>query len=62
MTRSPAKLAGPNPQPTAEEIHSFTQGEIDLIAEELGPKYGPAVGVRIRDGDAAVGVARGRVA
>ena len=43
MTRNPAKLAGPNPQPKAEEIHPFTQAEIDLVAEELGPKYGPAV-------------------
>lgn len=43
MTRNAAKLAGPNPQPKAEEIHPFTQAEIDLVAEELGPKYGPAV-------------------
>ena len=43
MTQNPAKLAGPNPQPKAEEIHPFTQAEIDLVAEELGPKYGPAV-------------------
>jgi hypothetical protein len=43
MTRNPAKLAGRNPQPKAEEIHPFTQAEIDLVAEELGPKYGPAV-------------------
>ena len=43
MTRNPAKLAGPNPQPKAEEIHPFTQAEIDVVAEELGPKYGPAV-------------------
>jgi len=43
MTRNPAKLAGANPQPKAEEIRPFTQAEIDLVAEELGPKYGPAV-------------------
>ena len=43
MTKNPAKLAGPNPQPKAEEIHPFTQAEIDLVAEELGPKYGPVV-------------------
>jgi integrase len=43
MTKNPVKLAGPNPQPKAEEIHPFTQGEVDLVAEELGPKYGPAV-------------------
>jgi integrase len=43
MTRNPAKLAGPNPQPKAEEIHPFTQAEIDLVGVELGKKYGPAV-------------------
>ena len=43
MRENPAKLAGPNPQPKAEEIHPFTQAEIDRVAEELGPKYGPAV-------------------
>ena len=43
MTKNPAKLAGANPQPKAEEIHPFTQAEIDLVAEELGPKYGPTV-------------------
>ena len=43
MRANPAKLAGPNPQPKAEEIHPFTQAELDLVAEELGPKYGPAV-------------------
>ncbi len=43
MAKNPAKLAGPNPQPKAEEIHPFTQTEIDAVAEELGPKYGPAV-------------------
>jgi len=43
MLKNPAKLAGPNPQPKVEEIHPFTQAEIDLVGEELGPKYGPAV-------------------
>ena len=43
MTKNPAKLAGSNPQPKAEEIRPLTQAEVDLIAEELGPKYGPAV-------------------
>jgi integrase len=43
ITQNPAKLAGPNPQPKVEEIHPFTQAEVDLVAEELGPKYGPAV-------------------
>jgi len=43
MTKNPAKLAGSNPQPKVEEIHPFTQAEIDLLAEELGPTYGPAI-------------------
>ena len=43
MAKNPAKLAGRNPQPKVEEIHPFTQAEIDLMADELGPKYGPAV-------------------
>lgn len=41
MTKNPAKLAGPNPQPKAEEIDPFTQAEIDLVAEELGPSTAP---------------------
>jgi integrase len=43
MANNPAKLAGPNPQPKAEEIRPFTQAELDLVAEELGPKHGPMV-------------------
>jgi integrase len=39
----PREASGPNRQPRAEEIHPFTQAEIDLVAEELGPKYGAAV-------------------
>jgi hypothetical protein len=40
MTKNPAKLAGRNPQARAEEIHPFTQAEIDLVAEELGRSTG----------------------
>ena len=43
MTKNSAKLAGSNPQPKAEESHPFTEAEIDLVAEELEPKYGPMV-------------------
>ena len=43
LRKNPAKLAGPNPQPKAEEIRPFTQTELDLLAVELAPKYGPAV-------------------
>jgi integrase len=38
IQQNPAKLAGPNPQPKAEEIHPFIQAEIDQAAED-----GPAV-------------------
>ena len=43
MSRNPAKLAGPNPQPKIAEVHPFTQAEVDTIAGELGDKYGPLV-------------------
>jgi integrase len=42
MTQNPAKLAGANPQPKPEEIHPFTQEDIDLLALELG-ENGPLV-------------------
>lgn len=40
---NPAKLAGPNPQPAAKAPFPFTQDEVDRIAAELGPVYGPMV-------------------
>jgi integrase len=43
LTRNPVLDAGRNPQPRAEELHPFTRGEVDRLAEELGPVYGPLV-------------------
>lgn len=41
--RNPAKDAGPNPEPHAEELMPFTLAEVDALAIELGPTYGPMV-------------------
>jgi integrase len=41
MTRNPAVLAGPNPEPRSEEIIPFSREEIDALAAELGNVYGP---------------------
>jgi integrase len=43
ITRNPAIEAGRNPQPRAEELQPFAVEEIDALAEELGPVYGPLV-------------------
>lgn len=43
MSRNPAKLAGPNPQPKRAEVRHFEPEVIDALAEELGPIYGPLV-------------------
>jgi integrase len=43
MTRNPAVEAGRNPQPRVEELLPFTPAEIDALAVELGPVYGPLV-------------------
>jgi integrase len=43
IARNPAVDAGRNPQPRAEELHPFTRDEIDALAAELGPAYGPLV-------------------
>lgn len=40
---NPAKLAGPNPQPRAEEIQPLATEEVDAIAVELGAEWGPLV-------------------
>lgn len=37
MTRNPAKLAGPNPQPRREEVRPFEQADIAKLSAELGP-------------------------
>jgi integrase len=43
ITINPVVDAGNNPQPRREELLPFTRAEIDTIAEELGPRYGPLV-------------------
>lgn len=43
ISRNPAVDAGPNPEPRAEELRPFTADEVDMLAEELGPVYGPLV-------------------
>jgi integrase len=43
LTRNPAVDFGKNAQPHAKEINPFTHAEIDAIAQELGPIYGPLV-------------------
>jgi integrase len=41
LTRNPARDAGPNPEPRAEELRPFTREQVDMLAQELGPVYGP---------------------
>jgi integrase len=41
ITRNPAVDAGPNPEPRADELRPFTRAEIEKLAVELGPVYGP---------------------
>jgi integrase len=41
MTGNPAKLAGPNRQPSPREIRAFTSAEVEAIAAELSPRYQP---------------------
>jgi integrase len=43
MTRNPALDAGRNPAPRAEELRPFTREEIDALAAELRPVFGPLV-------------------
>jgi integrase len=43
IARNPAADMGPNPQPRTEEIEPFTRVQVDMIADELGPAYGPLV-------------------
>lgn len=35
--------AGRNPQPRSEELHPFSRTEVDALAVELGPLFGPVV-------------------
>ena len=41
ITRNPGVDAGRNPEPRAEELRPFTREQIDALALELGPLYGP---------------------
>ena len=41
IAKNPAKLAGPNRQPSQREVRAFTREEIDAIAAELRPAYRP---------------------
>jgi integrase len=43
LSRNPAKLAGANPPPPPRGVQTFTLEEIDKVAVELGPVYGPAI-------------------
>jgi integrase len=43
IARNPAVDAGPNPEPRADELRPFTRQEIDALALELGPVYGPLI-------------------
>jgi integrase len=41
LHRNPAVEAGRNPEPRSEELLPFTRAEVDALAAELGPVYGP---------------------
>jgi len=43
IARNPAVDAGKNSQPGTEELHPFTREQVDALASELGPVYGPLV-------------------
>jgi integrase len=43
IARNPAVEAGRNVEPPSEELLPFTPEEVDRLAEELGPIYGPMV-------------------
>jgi integrase len=41
LSRNPATLAGPNPQPPPRPVRAFTRDEVNAIAAELSPAYRP---------------------
>lgn len=43
IRHNPALDFGKNPEPRGEEVRPFTRDEVDRIADELGPVYGPLV-------------------
>ncbi|HKF79557.1 MAG TPA: hypothetical protein VKB17_01885, partial [Thermoleophilaceae bacterium] len=59
MGANPAKLAGRNPQPPPRSVRAFTPEEVEAIAVELSPVYGPlpafaaATGLRPEEWQAA---------
>jgi integrase len=50
IVRNPAVDAGRNPQPRREELRPFTPEQLDALAVELGPVYGPLVVVAAETG------------
>jgi integrase len=50
MTRNPALDAGRNPEPRTEELLPFTSAEVDALAMEMGPVFGPLVGFAAESG------------
>jgi integrase len=50
IATNPAKLAGSNPQPKRDEVVSFEPAEVETLAVELGPVYGPLVIVAAHTG------------
>lgn len=43
MGLNPVKAAGANPQPPPPEVRPLTIGDVDKIATELGPRFGPMI-------------------
>jgi len=43
LEQNPAKLAGRNPPPSPRGVDTFTLDEVDQLALELGPVYGPMI-------------------
>jgi integrase len=41
MTRNPAVIAGPNPQPPPRPVRTYTRSEVDRLGVELSPAYQP---------------------
>ena len=50
ISSNPAKLAGRNPQPKRDEVVPFEPAEVERLAVELGPVYGPLVVVAAHTG------------
>jgi hypothetical protein len=60
ITRNPAVDAGPNPERRADELRPFTRAEIEKLAVELGPVYGPLCVFNTETGLRTKRVGRGR--